>query len=162
MGKIEGQVGGNKASVIANLVENSWDQLKRDEKEMVSDHISLNITLVPFLSVVAYYVLPKHEHNCTLRHKNSHHSGGKEELRQDIAIEMALPLIIANEIRCISHVRSRTSPLTDAMQPPKLRRRTSVDLPNTPDVPTTIGWKSNLSVWDAYLTCRTLRMSRLQ
>ena len=32
-------------------------------------------------------------------------SGDKEERRHDIAIEMALPLTIANEIRCISHVR---------------------------------------------------------
>ena len=34
MGKSEVQVGGNKASAIADLAENSWDQLKREEKEM--------------------------------------------------------------------------------------------------------------------------------
>ena len=34
IGLIEAQVGGNKASVIADLVRNSWDQLKCEEKEM--------------------------------------------------------------------------------------------------------------------------------
>ena len=63
---------------------------------------------------------------------------------------MALSLTTDNEIRCISHVRSCTSPSTDTMLLPKLRRETSVDSPNTPDVSTAIGWESTLSVGEAY------------
>ena len=64
---------------------------------------------------------------------------------------MALPLTTDNEMRCINHVRSRTSPLADAMRLPKFRMKTSVDSSNTPDASTAIGWKSNLSVREAYL-----------
>ena len=34
MGEIDAQVGGNKASVVADLAKNSWDQLRCEEKEM--------------------------------------------------------------------------------------------------------------------------------
>ena len=34
MGEIEAQVRGNKASVVADLAKNSWDQLRCEEKEM--------------------------------------------------------------------------------------------------------------------------------
>ena len=34
IGILEAQVGGNKSSVIADLVRNTWDQLKCEEKEM--------------------------------------------------------------------------------------------------------------------------------
>ena len=34
VGEIDAQVGGNKASVIAELAKNSWNQLTREEKEI--------------------------------------------------------------------------------------------------------------------------------
>ena len=93
-----------------------------------------------------YTLSPKYNnHNYTLSPKNYHHSWGKKERQQDIAIEMALPLTIANEIRCISHILSHTSPFADTMWLPRLRRKTSVDSLITPDVSTAIGWTSSLA-----------------
>ena len=91
----------------------------RSNRHSIKYVISIDILHQQFTS--------KHNYNNTLRHKNNHHSGGKKERRHDIAIEMALPLTIANEIRCISHVRPRTSPLADAMRFPKLRQKASVE-----------------------------------
>ena len=62
------------------------------------------------------------------------------------AIEMALPLTTDDEMRCISRVRSRTSFLADTMRFPRLRKKPSVDSPNTPDISTAVGWKSSLSI----------------
>ena len=45
MGKIEAQVGGNKDYVIANLVKNSWDQLKREKKKWKLEKIILFCTI---------------------------------------------------------------------------------------------------------------------
>ena len=42
---IEAQEGENKASVIANLVKNSWDQLRCEEKEMEVRKIDLFCTI---------------------------------------------------------------------------------------------------------------------
>ena len=61
--------------------------------------------------------------------------------------------VISYIICCISHIRSFKSPLANAMLLPRLRRNTCVDLPNTQDVSTAIGWKLNLSVREAYLLC---------
>ena len=47
MRKIEAQVGGNRASMIADLAKNSWDQLKREEKEMEVIKIDLFRIILP-------------------------------------------------------------------------------------------------------------------
>ena len=61
------------------------------------------------------------------------------EMRQDIAIEMALPLTTNNEIRCILRAGSCTSSLVDTMRLPRLRRKPNVEWPNTQDGSTAIG-----------------------
>ena len=48
--------------------------------------------------------------------QNNNHSGDKNARRQDIAIQMALSITTANEIRCISRVHSRMSFLADAVR----------------------------------------------
>ena len=47
MRKIEAQVGGNRASMIADLAKNSWDQLKREETEMEVIKIDLFRIILP-------------------------------------------------------------------------------------------------------------------
>ena len=43
--KIDAQVQKNKASVIANLVKNSWNQLKREKKKWQFEKIDLFCTI---------------------------------------------------------------------------------------------------------------------
>ena len=64
----------------------------------------------------------------------------------DRTLQLMLPLTTANEICCISHVPSRTSPLADVMRLPVLHRKPGVDLP---DICTAVGWKSYVFIRDS-------------